>query len=48
MLGQICFRKARFWSDTDGWDESYAGGYDISLENVLNLVQKIATPENVG
>ncbi|WP_320042047.1 hypothetical protein [uncultured Desulfobacter sp.] len=42
-LHMICFLKARFWSDTDGWNDSYAGGRDISIESVLKYVGSITT-----
>ena len=41
QLYEICFLKARYWSDTDGWDDSYSNK-DISLNRVLNLVKEIA------
>ncbi len=44
-LHMICFLKARFWSDTDGWNDSYAGGRNISLEMVLRHVDRITTEE---
>ena len=47
-LYEICFHKARYWSDTDGWNDSYSGGRDISLENVVGIVQEITTGSGAG
>jgi hypothetical protein len=47
-LYEICFRKARYWSDTDGWNDSYSGGHDISLENVVDIVQEITAGPRAG
>jgi hypothetical protein len=47
-LHTICFIKARYWSDIDGWDDSYAEGKDIRLKNVLNMVKAITTHRHKG
>lgn len=41
-LHEICFLKARYWSNTDGWDDIYDGkGKDITLRSVVDKVHKL-------